>query len=165
MLGDNYQVINYGASGRTLQDEGDTPYRKTGFIDHSQSIAPDIVVIMLGTNDSKSYNWDTGRFEEQYIRLIQSYQSLEEHPEIYITAPPAAFVLAGKDTVVYDIDNSIIEKEIHEIVRNVAEQTGAVFIDMFEATKEHPEYFMDGVHGNQNGYNVIEGTVYSALGK
>lgn len=78
---------------------------------------------------------------------------------------PAAFILEGKDKVVYEIDNIVIKNEIHNIVRNVAEQTGAVFIDMFEATKEHPEYFMDGVHGNKNWYNVIASTIYSALDK
>lgn len=30
-LGDDYQVLNYGISGRTLQNEGDYPYRKEKF--------------------------------------------------------------------------------------------------------------------------------------
>ncbi len=165
MLGDEYQVVNYGASGRTLQEEGDTPYRKTVFIEHSQNIAPDIVVIMLGTNDSKPFNWNAERYEEQYIKLVQSYQSLEKKPQIFLVAPPAAFIKDGEDKVVYNIDQNVIENQIHDIVQHVAEQTGATFIDMFEVTKDHPEYFMDGVHGNQNGYKVIANTICSDLVK
>ncbi len=165
MLGNEYQVINYGASGRTLQDEGDTPYKNTGFIDHSQSISPDAVVIMLGTNDSKPFNWNAERYEEQYVQLVQSYQSLEPNTQIYVVAPPAAFITEGKDKVVYSIEQNTIKDEIHDIVQNIAKQTGATFVDMFEVTKNHPEYFMDGVHGNQNGYKVIAETIFSYLEK
>ena len=50
-LGDDYQVLNYGISGRTLQNEGDYPYRKEKFYRITHKIQAEIYIIMLVTND------------------------------------------------------------------------------------------------------------------
>ena len=55
-LGEDYQVINFGFSGATLQREGDLPYRRLGFLQKVKKAKPDVILLMLGTNDSKPYN-------------------------------------------------------------------------------------------------------------
>ena len=60
LLGDGYQVRNYGVSGRTLLKKGDFPYWNESFYRQSRDWNPDIVVIQLGTNDSKPQNWRYG---------------------------------------------------------------------------------------------------------
>src|SRR5207237_795169 len=57
MLGDQYQVKNFGSSGTTALKSGDRPYWKQKQFTQAQEFAPDIVVIKLGTNDSKPQNW------------------------------------------------------------------------------------------------------------
>ena len=53
LLGEQYKVGNFGVSGRTLMQKGDHPYRKEGKYQQALEMLPQMVVIMLGTNDSK----------------------------------------------------------------------------------------------------------------
>lgn len=46
-------VRNYGVSGRTLPKKGDYPYWKEAAYNQSRNWGPDVVIIRLGTNDSK----------------------------------------------------------------------------------------------------------------
>ncbi len=52
MLGDGYEVRNFGVGGRTLLRAADTPYVETKAWRDVQEWAPNIAVVMLGTNDS-----------------------------------------------------------------------------------------------------------------
>ena len=53
MLGARFDVRNFGVSGTTALTAGDSPYVKTPEYVAAQSFVPDVVVMMLGTNDSK----------------------------------------------------------------------------------------------------------------
>src|SRR5690606_25963367 len=51
MLGEGYEVRNFGVGGATLLNKGDKPYRKTEAYADALRFKPDIVFIKLGTND------------------------------------------------------------------------------------------------------------------
>ncbi|HEX3020839.1 MAG TPA: GDSL-type esterase/lipase family protein [Lachnospiraceae bacterium] len=163
MLGEDYQVLNYGASGRTLQDIGAKPYRKTGFIGATLEANPEYVIIMLGTNDSKPCNWNAEQYRSQYIALIHQYQALKNDPKIYIMTPPAAFVMEGEEAVIHSIDPEVIRNEIRQIVTDIAKQTDVTLIDIYSIMEDHPEYFVDGVHPGKYGNHVLAETIYQAL--
>src|SRR5947208_169754 len=57
LLGTGYDVKNFGNSGSTMLDDGDKPYKKQKSFTDAVAFAADIVVIKLGTNDSKPQNW------------------------------------------------------------------------------------------------------------
>ena len=57
LLGDKYWVKNFGVSARTMLNKGDRPYMKEQAYQQALAFNPNIVVIKLGTNDSKSFNW------------------------------------------------------------------------------------------------------------
>jgi acyl-CoA thioesterase-1 len=157
LLGPEYQVLNYGVSGRTLQDSGDAPYRDTAFYPLTLEVDPHIVLIMLGTNDSKPQNWDAEDFERQLTGFVQTYEGLPSGPEVYLMTPPAAFADGS------EVDADVVEIEIRTIVRSVGEQTNTPVIDVFAATRDHPEYFPDGVHPNEAGARRIAEEVLTAL--
>lgn len=79
LMGIQYEVINFGVSGRAMNDaKGWTSYISTNEYADSKSYQPDIVIIMLGTNDSKDDNWEgETRYEDSAKALIRSYQELE----------------------------------------------------------------------------------------
>ena len=56
-LGSGYWVKNFGVSARTLLNKGDHPYMNELAWRDALAFDPDIVVIKLGTNDSKPQNW------------------------------------------------------------------------------------------------------------
>ena len=91
-LGAGYAVANDGLAGTTLLKNGDNPYWKTTQYTQSHTSNPDIVIIMLGTNDSKPFNWPAhkGEFVGDYEALIDTYAALPSHPRIYLSLCPPA---------------------------------------------------------------------------
>ena len=51
MLGEGYEVRNFGYSGRTLLQKGNHPYMQTQLFYDAIGWNPDIVIIMLGMGD------------------------------------------------------------------------------------------------------------------
>lgn len=162
MLGAGYEVINYGASGKTLMDIPERSYLDTGYVEMVKIQSPDIVVVMLGTNDSRRELWNAAEYERQYLVLVEELKEIYSRPDIYLMAPPEAFPgIEGK--IIYGIDNDVIRDEIRGIVEEVAKETGTEFIDLYGVTEGHPEYFTDGVHMNREGYGVLAHTVYESI--
>ena len=56
-LGTGYLVNNFGVSGRTMLNKGDYPYMKELAWKDAMAFKPNIVIIKLGTNDSKPQTW------------------------------------------------------------------------------------------------------------
>jgi len=164
-LGAGYTSTNYGLSGTTLLKNGDHTYWTSQQFKDSHAANPDIVVIMLGTNDSKPFNWNAhkGEFVGDYEALIDTYASLPSHPKIYLNlCPPAG-------TNGYQIVGSVIENEVNPDIKQVAAAKGLPTIDVFDAFGGHnldqslygsPS---DLVHPNAKGAQVIADTVYAAL--
>lgn len=163
LLGAHYEVINYGVSGRTLLDIPGKNYRDTGYVELVKLQQPDIIIVMLGSNDARAGRWDGAAYKEEYLSLVEELKCIESNPDIYILAPPQAFPAAdGK--IIYGIENDVIRGEIGQIVREVAAQTGVNMIDLYAVTENHPEYFSDGLHPNKEGNAVIAQAIYEQIG-
>ena len=165
LLGAAYTSTNYGVSGTTLLKNGDSPYWNTGAFTQSHQANPAIVVIMLGTNDSKPQNWNAhkGEFVADYEALIDSYTALPSKPRIFLNlCPPAG-------TNGFAISGTVIENEMLPLIRQVASAKGASVIDVFSAFGGHnfdPSLYGspgDQVHPNGAGAQRIADTVYAAL--
>ena len=57
LLGQNYNVRNFGHSGATLLSRGHRPYIQQEAYKNALAFKPDIVVIHLGINDTDPRNW------------------------------------------------------------------------------------------------------------
>lgn len=113
-LGSDYEVRNYGISGRTALSKGDYPYVKTQAFADSRAFQPDIVLIKLGTNDTKPHNWKyKDEFMADYQKLIDSYKSLASHPRIILLTPIRCFLTD---------DSSISANQIATQVRPMVEE-------------------------------------------
>ena len=60
LLGGEYHVNSYGVSGYAVQTGSDRPYRELPHYQESLAYDADVVVFMMGTNDSKPQNWVDG---------------------------------------------------------------------------------------------------------
>jgi lysophospholipase L1-like esterase len=164
-LGANYQAKNFGVSGTTLLKNGDFPYWNTTAFTASHTSNPGIVVIMLGTNDSKPQNWGAhmADFVGDYEALIDSYAALPSHPQIWVNLCPPAGVNG------FGISGTVIETQINPLIRQVALAKGVGLIDIFSAFGGHnfdPSLYGspgDQVHPNATGAQRIADTVYAAL--
>lgn len=164
LLGDRYTVHNYGVNAHAMLRTSDKPYWNHSYFGESHSFNPDIVLIMLGTNDSKKKNWTSmEEFIDDYRDMIASYQALPSNPKIYLLTPPAAYGNAGPFKLHFKMDLSTII-EIGDAVKQLGRQLGLEVIDTYAVTANHRDYyFLDGIHPDADGANVIAETVYAAL--
>ena len=72
----------------TLLNHGDKPYQKENAFKAALAYKPDVVVIMLGTNDTKPQNWKfKDQFAADYKDLIEQFAKLPSKPRIFICRP------------------------------------------------------------------------------
>ena len=158
MLGDKYDVQNFGVSGRTLLSKGNMPYVKTGAYIRAQEFNPDIVIIKLGTNDSKPYNWEFGsEFKGDYVKLIESFRKLDSQPEIYLclAVPVAKSGLT--------INAEIVANEINPLIAEIAREQHLKLIDLYTPFLGKGDLFPDYIHPNAEGAGILAQVVYKHL--
>lgn len=160
MLGADYQTLNYGLCNRTLLSSGNMPYGDEEFAEESLAQDARIVIIMLGSNDSKPDYWDAGQYEEEYVRFIQRYQNMDSEPEVYIMLPPAIFKKPENDG---DCNNTVLIEEVIPAIKSVAAQTGVHLIDLYSVTEGHSEWYSDGLHPNAEGNEAIAQAIYEQM--
>src|SRR5699024_4468692 len=126
----------------------------------SLAFGPNIVLIMLGTNDTKSNNWQGPEaFKEEYIALLENYLALESVSRIILAAPPTVFL----DTVFEgSIDPEIIGL-IRNIIQGISSEYDLEFVDITKQTMNHPEWFFDGLHPNAEGAEEIAHIFYQQI--
>jgi lysophospholipase L1-like esterase len=159
MLGYEYAITNCGASGTTMLKQGNAPYWNTQQYTNSLNSSPDIVIIMLGSNDSKSYNWIyQTNYVHDYETLINEYRNLPSHPRIYLNT--LLTVYGGGS---YDITDPIVTGELCPMIKQIAFDENLPIIDINAATKNMPQNFPDNVHPNIAGAKVVAQTVFNGL--
>ena len=158
MLGDSYWVKNFGVSARTMLNKGDHPYMNEPAYKNALAFNPNIVVIKLGTNDSKSFNWKyKADFMKDAQTMINAFKGLPSQPKIYLCYPSKAY-LTG-DGINYDI----ISKEIIPMIKKLAKKNGLSVIDLHTAMDGMPELFPDRIHPNEKGAQVMAKAVYQSI--
>ena len=159
LLGDRYQVDNFGVSGTTLLDKGDLPYAQTEALQNALAFEPDVVFVMLGTNDSKLQNRiHLGGFQQDYIQLINKFKDKNKKTKVILMLPPPSF---GKDTTA--IWNPIIAKEIIPAIQKVAYKTKSGVLDIHQLFVGRPDLFPDGIHPSSVGATLIAKRLYQSL--
>jgi len=155
ILGEDYEVGNFGISGATLLKRGSKPYWNTEQFELSKGYAPDFVVIMLGTNDTKTANWaKKDQFISDYTDLINIYKNLDSHPTVYICLPPPVFAeIAG-------ITDARIKYELIPRIRETASLNGVSVIDNYSVLVGQKVLFPDNIHPNTEGAKIIAQTIY-----
>jgi lysophospholipase L1-like esterase len=158
MLTSDWQIGNFGVSGRTMLKKGDFPIWNEQKFKDALNFEPNIVVIMLGTNDSKYYNWAyKADFYKDYVSMIDTFSNLASKPEIYICLPLKVF------SSLYDINDVVIHDEIIPIIKQIALDKNVKTIDCYTPTSDKPKLFSDGIHPNITGAHFVAEIFYTGL--
>jgi len=159
MLGDGYTVDDFGASGTDMITNGDSPYWDTSQYPESTDSSADVVIIMLGSNDSKPENWAyQTNYVPDYERMIAHYRDLPTHPRIYLNTLLTAYG-AGN----YGITDPIVTGIITPWIKQIGFDEGCPVIDINAATKNMPQNFPDNIHPDIAGAQVVAATVFYGL--
>lgn len=153
---DNYTIGNFGVNGATLQKEGNQPYWEEKRYEQSVSFEPDIVVLMLGTNDTKEENWKGSEaFRKDYEALIEEYEKLDTKPTVILLTPPVLYQSGEMITDVRASSDSIVSEEA-QVILEIGNEKELSVINLYELTGNHPEWYnTDGVHPNAEGAAAI----------
>lgn len=150
ILGETYEVHNFGVSARTLLSKGDHPYIQEKAYQESLQLNPNIVIIELGTNDSKPHNWKYGdEFEANLLTLVNSYKKLDSKPIIFLCRPLPAFEIR------YGINEVVLQKEIFPIMNKVAKRLKCKIIDLYTPLSDKESLFPDKIHPNIEGAKIM----------
>ena len=162
LLGEKYDVENFGKPGSSLTEKG-VCYRNRDGYQLSLDAAADMYIIMLGTNDANKKNeWDAVLYESDLNDMVDAYRAASPDAVIFLMAPPAVFPdeVTGETTM----DEERLRGEIRDIVAGVASGKQTGYIDLFAATEAHPEWFGgDGIHPVDEGYDALAHIVYEAV--
>ncbi|MBP3381123.1 MAG: hypothetical protein J6L00_00635, partial [Clostridia bacterium] len=166
-----YEVSGFGVSGSTAGFKGvDYVDASTNagkaYVDQTAytnalAYGADIVVIMLGTNDSKKVNWPVyaDEFVADYVKIVRSFQKQENAPMVFIGLPPTVYSTGSFQ----DISNSRIENFVIPALYEVAAQTGAVIVDTHTPTGGDSTLMSDGVHPTDAGKQILCETFAAAI--
>ena len=158
MLGSDYEVVNFGFSARTLLLKGELPYMKEKMYSDALNYQPDIVVIKLGTNDTKPQNWKFHKnFKKDLLKMIGDFESLPTQPKIYLCYPAKIYALQ------WGINDSIALNGVIPVIKQVAKEKQLEIIDLYAATSGMKEHFPDNIHPDEAGAIRLAETVYKAI--
>lgn len=180
MLGKDYWVKNFGVSGRTMLNKGDQPYMSELAWQDAQAFKPDVVVIKLGTNDSKPQNWKYGtEFRQDLEQMIltlrpdfaqpaKSAKKGKKAKKTQVAAPQKPRILlctpipALKSS--WGINESVIANEIIPIQQEVAKKYGLQIIDLHTLfTGDGAGMLDDGIHPDSKGARRLAELVAAAI--
>ena len=175
-LGKDYWVKNFGVSARTMLNKGDFPYMNELAWQDALAFKPDVVVIKLGTNDSKPENWQYGsEFRQDLEQMITTLRPdlaqpakkgkkgkkaavVEAKPRILLCTPIPAF----KST--WNINDSIIVNAIIPIQQEVAKKYGLQVVDLHTLYANDGDKMLDdGIHPDGKGADRLAEIIAEAL--
>ena len=182
ILGKDYWVKNFGVSSRTMLNKGDYPYMNELAWQDAQAFKPDVVLIKLGTNDSKPENWQYGaEFRQNLEQMILTLRpDLAQpvgkkakkvkkaknavpqpvKPKIYLCTPIPAF----KPT--WNISDAVITNEIIPIQQEVAKKYGLEVIDLHTLYANDGDKMLDdGIHPDGKGAHRLAEIIANELKK
>jgi len=157
LLGDKYDVRNFGVSGATLLKKGDLPWWNVDAYKNATDFNPNVVVIKLGSNDTKPQNWkNKADFESDYQELINNFKSLSAKPTVWIALP----VPVLKEN--FGINKKGVDEQQLMILK-VAKDESCGVIDLYKAVATKDLFDQDGIHPNAAGAKRIAETVFATL--
>jgi lysophospholipase L1-like esterase len=160
MLGSKYEVKNFGKSARTMLRKGNAPYWNEPLYKEALDYLPNIVIVKLGTNDSKPYNWKyKSEFEKDYKDFIHSFAQLSSHPKIFLCKPVPVFSSGG------DFADSVITKQVIPLIEKIAKDEKLDIIDLYTPFIGKGNLVPDGIHPNAKGAKLLAGVVFNNITK
>lgn len=177
MLGDGYEVRNFGHSGATLLNKGHRPYTQQKVYTDALAFVPDLAVIHLGLNDTDPRNWPNYRdeFVSDYLALIDTLRALNPEVKIWICRMTPIFnhhrrFKSGTRDWYWQIQDAIENQvlplaapQLQDAVKSRDDLPQVQLIDLQKPLYNRPDLLHDYLHPNAEGAQIIANTVYSAI--
>lgn len=156
LLGDDYAVVNFGHNGASALEAGQWPY--SGLREYPQALAfePEIVVSMLGANDSRESWWHEDDYRRDYAAMLDGFEEQATPPTVWLALTPPAW---DND---FWIRGEVIVEEVLPANQELADDRGWGVIDA-NSPFDDEALMQDGVHPTADGAALIAEAVAAAL--
>ena len=160
-LGAAYTVHNAGKSGYGITSHGKNG-KYTTLQEHQACLnfAPEILIIMIGTNDAKGwyedFNGGEGNaesvFKDDYKELIKIYRTAFPDIEIYLVSSPSV-----NEFNTLGIPKDIVDGDINRMQLEIAEELGLPILDLHSMINPTSTYYFldDGAHFTNAGASYV----------
>lgn len=139
-------VTGYGVNGDPATDRN-PKYEKTLFPN------PDIIVVMLGTNDARGWDYAQNHFEKDYAALIDSYAVNDKDVRILLVTSPETVEGNG-----FGIPGDVIKENVNPLQKKIAEEKGLNLLDFSKICEDRSYDGIlrdDGVHLSEKGARLL----------
>jgi acyl-CoA thioesterase I len=156
---DAYDVRNYGVADSTIVLT-EKPWIKSAKFGKAKAFMPNIVVIMMGTQDcQKGRNLDQiATFVPEYEKLIAEFSALPTKPRIFICLPPP---IVGSGA--WGMTSENLEAKVIPGVKQVAKDLDLPLLDTHTPLSNRPELFHNNVHLVGESNKILASVVYKAI--
>jgi acyl-CoA thioesterase-1 len=158
LLGNHWKISNFGVSGTTMMRLTQHPYWAEKACQAAHDLQPDVVIILLGTNDTRPSVW---AHHQAYLpdceAFIESFKDLARHPRVFICRlppiiPPGNFGLSPAN----------LQEEL-PLIDQAGKEEKIDVVDVYSALLGNPALFPDHIHPDDAGAAIIARTVAEAL--
>ena len=163
LLGEEYEVRNFGHSGATLLNKGHRPYTSLPEYKAALEFAPDIIVIHLGLNDTDPRNWPNYRdeFFGDYTGIIDSFRKAhpDGNPKIIVCRMTPIFHWHRR----FKSGTRDWYWQIQEKIEEIAQHENLELVDLSRYLYSRPDLMPDALHPDAEGAAIIAKQVYTAI--
>ncbi len=169
LLEDKAEVGNFGLNDATASLDSEMPYARRSTFKKALDFHPDMVLMMLGSNDSKKINWNEKNFREGYLFILEKFMDMGAKP--YLLLPPAVLnrieikqgVQIGRlEPKFLALDETTLTGSVIPVIKDIASTLSLPVIDLHSVVDDI-SLFNDGIHPNRTGAALMAETVFSQL--
>jgi len=164
-------------SFRNMSFSGDMVNRRPrnkGFTndeEYLQHVAPDVVFIMYGYNESFAGPEGANAYQAELAKLVEKYRALRKEKEVdarFVLFSPIAYENTGNPGLPDGTQLNGNLAAYTEATRRAAAASGATFVDLYSRTfqlfaSSDEQFTLNGIHLNAKGYRRLAGIISRAL--
>lgn len=159
LLGNDYEVMNFGVSEAKVNKQCSKAYIKSNNYGNLQIYNPDIIILIIGSNDAKPQLWDeyAERLRKDYEEMLDALHSLPASPKVYICTPICSFQNE------HGIDDYTVSQKLSTMIRTIGKEKKLDLIDLNAIFPVNQSLFSDNLHPDAKGNDIIAKEIFKKL--
>ena len=159
LLGAGYDVQNFGHSSYCMLKVADKSYWESPMFQAAKDFQPDIVTIMLGTNDAHPEYWPLyeAQYYQDYLDMIAAFQALDSQPTVIVLGLPYLKPGGRYDGVV----------ALDAWLPDIADEAGVEFVEIWDVLVSSGlssnQLMKDPIHPSAAAHTIIAETIFPVV--
>lgn len=148
--------------------------RNQGFTndeEYLQHVAPDVIFIMYGYNESFGGSEGAVAYEAELVKMVERYRELRASKGVqarFVLFSPIAYESTGSPNLPEGTELNANLAAYTQATRTAAEKTNSTFVDLYSPTfqlfaSSSQQYTLNGIHLSAEGYRELAGMISRSL--